>query len=80
MTNTDKDQPAPDTVLVTGGTGFIGTHLIDALINRGENVTVIDNLSTSALKYLHPDAEFINQDIRDSNVTQLVKDLNPKTV
>ncbi len=80
MTNTDRDQPAPDTVLVTGGTGFIGTHLIDALINRGENVTVIDNLSTSALKYLHPDAKFINQDIHDSNVTQLVKDLNPKTV
>ncbi len=80
MTNTGKDQPAPDNVLVTGGTGFIGTHLIDALIDRGENVTVIDNLSTSALKYLHPDAEFINQDIRDSNVTQLVKDLNPKTV
>ena len=78
MPDTDQDQPAPNTVIVTGGAGFIGTHLIDALIDRGENVTVIDNLSTSALKYLHPDAEFVNQDICDPDVTNLVKDLNPK--
>ena len=73
-------QPAPETVLVTGGAGFIGTHLVDALIDRGEHVTVIDNLSTSALKHLHTDAEFINQDICDPEVTQLINELNPKAL
>ena len=75
-----SQNPTPNTVLVTGGTGFIGTHLIDALIKRGENVTVIDNLSTSALKYLNPDAKFINQDICNPDTINLIKDLNPKAV
>ena len=61
-------QPAPETVLVTGGAGFIGTHLVDALIDRGETVTVIDNLSTSNTQYLHPDATLINQDICDPDI------------
>ena len=65
---------------MTGGTGFIGTHLIDALINRGENVTVIDNLSTSDTKYLHPDATLINKDICDPSITDLITDLNPKAI
>lgn len=73
-------QHTPGTVLVTGGTGFIGTHLIDALIERGENVTVIDNLSTSTLKYLHSDAKFVNQDICNPEVTHFIKELNPKAV
>ena len=80
MTEFDRQQSANGTVLVTGGAGFIGTHLIDALIDKGENVAVIDDLSTSALKHLHPDAEFINQDICDPDVTNLVKDLNPKAI
>ena len=81
MTNFDQNhQHAPGTVLVTGGAGFIGTHLIDALIKRDENVTVIDNLSTSALKYVHSDAKFINQDICNPEVIHLIKELNPKAV
>ena len=77
---TQNHQPTTGTTIVTGGTGFIGTHLIDALIERGENVTVIDNLSTSDLKYLHSDAKFINQDICDPEVTNLIKELNPKAI
>ena len=73
-------QPTPDTTVVTGGTGFIGTHLIDALIDRGEKVTVIDNLSTSNTKYLHTDAKLITQDICDPEVTHIIKELNPKAV
>ena len=73
-------QPAPETVLVTGGAGFIGTHLVDALIDRGEHVTVIDNLSTSNTQYLHPDATLINQDICDPDIHDLINDLNPKSI
>ena len=80
MTQPGQNHQEPDTILVTGGTGFIGTHLIDALIERGENVTVIDNLSTSDTQYLHPDATLINADICDPNITDIIKDLNPKAV
>ncbi len=81
LSNLDQNQQhTPGTVVVTGGAGFIGTHLIDALIERGEKVSVIDNLSTSALKFLHSDAQFINQDICDPEVTHLIKELNPKAV
>ena len=65
---------------MTGGSGFIGTHLIDTLINRGENVNVIDNLSTSDTQYLHPDATLIDLDICDPSIPELIKDLNPKAI
>ena len=59
-------------VLVTGGAGFIGSHTVDALIERGDTVRVFDNLNVqvhgaSAEKplFLHKDAEFIQGDVRD---------------
>ena len=52
-------------VIVTGGAGFIGSHLVDALIKRGDSVLVIDNLSTGKRKNINPEAEFVKCDIRD---------------
>lgn len=51
--------------LVTGGAGFIGSHLTDALINRGDNVVILDNLSTGKIEDLNPKAKFIKGDICD---------------
>lgn len=55
-------------VLVTGGAGFIGSHLCEALANRGHSVVVVDNLSSGHAANLSPVAnrvEFIQADVRD---------------
>ena len=58
-------------VLVTGGAGFIGSHLAEALVKRGDRVRIVDNLSAGALKNLKSIAnrvEFIRGDIRSEAV------------
>lgn len=57
-------------VLVTGGAGFIGSHLVDALIRVGETVRVLDNFEpqvhgTKRPDYLNPGAEYVAGDVRD---------------
>lgn len=52
-------------VIVTGGAGFIGSHLTNALIERGYAVTVIDNLLTGKRERVHPNADFQKKDIRE---------------
>ncbi len=49
---------------MTGGAGFIGSHLADALLAAGRNVRILDNLSTGRRENL-PDTEFIEGDLRD---------------
>lgn len=50
-------------ILVTGGAGFIGSHLTDTLIKKNHKVFVIDNLSTGFKKNLHPKAKFYKADL-----------------
>ena len=50
-------------VLVTGGSGFIGSHITDKLIEKGENVVIIDDLSTGLRKNINPKASFYLVDI-----------------
>jgi len=55
-------------VFITGGAGFIGSHTVDFLLEKGLRVTVYDNLSTGKLSYLnvfHPNLTFIQADILD---------------
>jgi len=59
--------------LVTGGAGFIGSHLVDALLEQGARVTVIDNLTTGKMANLQDAGtriQFIEGDIRDRGVLQ----------
>ena len=56
-------------VLVTGGAGFIGSHLADFYLSEGHQVSVLDNLSTGSLANVEPilrNINFVNGDIRDS--------------
>lgn len=52
-------------VLVTGGAGFIGSNLVDELINQGHEVIVLDNLSTGKKENINPKAKFVQADITD---------------
>lgn len=51
---------------VIGGAGFLGSHLVDYLIDRGESVLVLDNLITGQKKFVNPKAEFLWCDITHS--------------
>tara|TARA_R110002096_G_scaffold287663_1_gene481312 strand:+ start:310 stop:1212 length:903 start_codon:yes stop_codon:yes gene_type:complete len=62
--------------LVTGGAGFIGSHLVDQLINMGINVTIIDNLSTGKKENINPKAKFIECDISIASYIDLTSYLN----
>ncbi len=52
--------------LVTGGAGFIGSHLVDALVERGDSVLVLDDLSTGKRENLNPGATFVEGDVREA--------------
>ena len=51
--------------LVTGGAGFIGSNIVDELVNRGDRVTILDNLSTGNRENVNSKAAFVNADIRE---------------
>ncbi len=65
-------------VLVTGGAGFIGSHLVHGLLDRGDRVRVLDNLSTgSKVNLAGLDIDFIEGDIRDAAIVQeSIKDVD----
>ena len=67
-------------ILVTGGAGFIGSHIVEYLTQRGDNVVVLDNLSNGKMQNLSKvsgDINFVNGDVRDYKlVEQLVKDVD----
>lgn len=66
-------------ILVCGGAGYIGSHAVYRLIEKGERVAVVDNLQTGHRKAVHPEAIFYEGDIRDrhflSNVFKSMKSI-----
>src|SRR5438477_13158926 len=58
-------------ILVTGGAGFIGSHVVDIYIAEGHDVTVVDDLSSGKKKNVNPKARLVTADVRDPNLSTL---------
>lgn len=67
-------------VLVTGGAGFIGSQVVDALIQRRHKVVVVDNLSTGRKKNLNPSAVFYQADIKSIILNKIFEKEKPDIV
>ena len=58
-------------VLVTGGAGFIGSHIVDQLLAEGHQVVVVDDLSTGSLDNVNPQASFVRLSVLDGELLGL---------
>ncbi len=68
-------------IIITGGAGFIASHVADAYIKAGHKVSIIDNLSTGFLKNVNPKARFYKADIRDlAEIERIFKKEKPEIV
>jgi UDP-glucose 4-epimerase len=67
-------------ILVTGGAGFIGSHIVDKLVARGDSVVVVDNLSTGKKENLNSKAKFYKLSITDNKVEKVFADEKPEYV
>ncbi|MCQ6280430.1 NAD-dependent epimerase/dehydratase family protein [Bacillus sp. EB600] len=67
-------------VLVTGGLGFIGSHLVDQYILYGYDVVILDNLSTGSLSNLNPDTSLINMSLLDNTLADCLHKEKPDII
>lgn len=67
-------------ILVTGGAGFIGSHIVDQYVANGHEVVIVDSLITGREKNINPKAKFYQMDIRDSNLEQIFAKEKPDVV
>jgi len=66
--------------LITGGAGFIGSYTVDALIEEGANVIIIDNLVTGKKENLNPKAKFYNLNITDPKIEKVFREEKPEFI
>ena len=67
-------------ILVTGGAGFIGSHVVDLFIEAGHDVVVVDNLSTGRLSNLNPKAKLYQVDLRSKELEHVFEVERPEVV
>ena len=70
-------------ILVTGGAGFIGSHVVDVLIDAGHHVAVVDNLweyGGGKLENINPNASFHEMDIRDRRLEKVFEEEQPEVI
>ena len=71
----------PDRAVVTGGAGFIGSHLVDALLAAGSEVTVIDDLSSGKAERVNPGARLLELDIVDRpRLEAAIEEVAPRSI
>src|SRR5712692_8628704 len=63
--------------VVTGGAGFIGSHVVDAMLARGDEVVVVDNLAPGKRERVADAARFEELDIRDPRLSELFAEVRP---
>jgi UDP-glucose 4-epimerase len=67
-------------ILVTGGAGFIGSHVVDGFLGAGHEVAVLDDISTGQRRNLDPAVRLYQHDIRDTAIRAVLEDFRPDVV
>ncbi|MFE4047065.1 MULTISPECIES: NAD-dependent epimerase/dehydratase family protein [unclassified Priestia] len=67
-------------VLVTGGAGFIGSHIVEQLLEEGYQVVIVDNFSTGKKSFLPRDIPFYKMDIQSTDLQQIFEEEKPEIV
>jgi UDP-glucose 4-epimerase len=70
----------PKRILVTGGAGFIGSHVADQLVASGHDLAVIDNLSMGKREYVPAAAQFYPYDIKSPETVELIRGWRPQVI
>lgn len=60
--------------LISGGAGFIGSHIADFLVERGDKVIIVDNFSTGNKENVNPSAKLYEMDVMDPNISRIFKE------
>lgn len=67
-------------ILVTGGAGFIASHVVDTFLNAGHEVVIVDNLITGRRSNLNPRAKFYEVDIRSQEMEKIIAEERPEVI